>query len=519
MKTFLSLLCLLLFVDPIFGESRVIPLDKAIDFSQKNATIGYIEIGDKSQSISQSTYLYVKSALDHYRKEKPLFILLKLNTPGGQVFAAQKICDALKEIDLQDNIPVVAFIDNWAISAGAMIAFSCRFITTTEDASMGAAEPIIVGEGGKTETASEKVNSAIRTSFANYAKYFGRSPEIAKAMVYKEMLLVYRDDKVIELEEMKQVHSPPDILITKPGQLLTLDASELLKYKISDLLVPSIKHVPASAEEKASGSWPFSKELLSTVSPFSKLSQATVKKYQMDWRTNLFYFLTTPLVTSLLTMGLIVGFYLEFTTPGFGFFGSLGLFCLVLLILSSTSVEASSWLELILIASGILMLFADWTFLPTGGILSFFGGILFIAGFLALVVPGLTSTQFDFDTQTVNAAGEAALERLGWLSFSLIASLIIISLAGRFLSKQSKRFSFLVLTGNEQEGYTVRDERAFPSIGSFGTVTSTLRPTGKILVNGIYFDAISKHKLIEKGKSVIVVGIEGNCALVTLKED
>ena len=107
--------------------------------------VGYLIVEDHSSSINQGTWLYIKNALDYYKKTQPKFIILELNTPGGEVFAAQKISDALKEIDTQYNIPVVCFINNWAISAGAMLAYSCRFITVVKDASMGAAEPITIG--------------------------------------------------------------------------------------------------------------------------------------------------------------------------------------------------------------------------------------------------------------------------------------------------------------------------------------------------------------------------------------
>ena len=119
-------------------------------------TIGRIVVGDHSKEINQSTWLYVKKALDYYKKNKPLFVILELNTPGGEVFAAQNISDGLKELDTQFDIPVVAYIDNWAISAGAMLAYSCRYILVAKDGSMGAAEPVFNDGDGSLTTASEK---------------------------------------------------------------------------------------------------------------------------------------------------------------------------------------------------------------------------------------------------------------------------------------------------------------------------------------------------------------------------
>ena len=65
-------------------------------------TVGYIYVGDHENSISQSTWLYIKQALTYYKAHPPRFIILELDTPGGEVFAAQKISDALLD-DL--NVP------------------------------------------------------------------------------------------------------------------------------------------------------------------------------------------------------------------------------------------------------------------------------------------------------------------------------------------------------------------------------------------------------------------------------
>ena len=110
----------LAFTNPLSLEES---LERAIPIQQdQHHLVGYLHI-DRDRPIDQSTYLYVKFALEHYRKLGVSFILLDLNTPGGEVFASMKIADLLHKIDAQDHIPVVAFIDNWAISAGAMLAF------------------------------------------------------------------------------------------------------------------------------------------------------------------------------------------------------------------------------------------------------------------------------------------------------------------------------------------------------------------------------------------------------------
>lgn len=495
------------------------PLEKYIPMD-KSPTVGLITIGGHEQEINQSTWLYVKNALDYYKKHRPDFIILELNTPGGEVFAAQKISDALKEMDTQLNVPVVAFINNWAISAGAMLAYSCRFIAITKDASMGAAEPLTV-ESGKAEPASEKVNSAIRADFANRASFYGRNPHIAEAMVDKDIILVKRQGKIIKLDlesQMISTGNDPDILIKPKGKLLTLTSEQLMEFGVADIALAPAKLDPLTPEEEAQGKWPAEKNLLFTYPYFNKYSkQLTIDKYLPDWKEQFFAFLSNPIVSSLIFLGLILGFYLELSTPGFGAAGSLALTCLFLILLSSFANEAANWLELIFIVTGLLVILVEIFVLPTFGLLGFLGILLFIIGLFGLMLPGVESFHYDFDTQTLNAAGQAVFERLAWLCGALVVSLISMLLLGQYVTPKLGAFKRFVLVGNEQEGYVAVDknERNLPS-GTKGIALTPLKPSGKIIVNDTIYDAISYGGYIEKDSPIVVNRTEGSSVVVNL---
>jgi membrane-bound ClpP family serine protease len=485
--------------------------------TEKPNTIGWIAIKD-SAGINQSTWLHVKNALDYYKKHKPIFIVLELNTPGGEVFAAQKISDALKEFDIQYNVPVVTFINNWAISAGAMLAYSTRFITTAKDGSMGAAEPLMVESSGETKTASEKVNSALRADFANRANFFGRNPYIAEAMVDKDVILVFRDGKIIKLDHEDQIRrgeSNPDTIISTKGKLLTLNAEELIKYRVADaLVIPSQVPLISDAEEK-SGKWPAEKSLLFKLPFFSEIPNATIDAYRMDWKTQFFVLLANPVVSSILFLGLMLGFYIEISTPGFGVPGTIALFCLTLIVLSSFALEIANWLELILLLLGLAILLVELFILPTFGLLGFIGLLFFIAGLFGLMLPGLGSIDYEFDTKTWNAAGEAFLEKLGWLSGTILVALGVILFLARYITPKFAGFRRFVLSGNEQDGYIAGDNpEKLPQPGSKGIVEATLRPSGKIVINDMLYDAISSGGYIEKGESVIVEQLDGSVIVV-----
>lgn len=480
--------------------------------------IGHMIIDDRTSGINESTWLYVKKALDYFKTIKPIFVILELNTPGGEVFSAQKISDALKELDTQYNIPVVCYINNWAISAGAMLAYSCRFIVGVKDATMGAAEPVLMDTSGKMEAASEKVNSALRADFANRAAFFDRNPYIAEAMVDKDIILVQRHGRIYKLDSESQIKTSgpdPDVIISPKGKLLTLNSEQLLNYGIADIILPPAKTDLITDVEKEEGKWPASKMLLFQQPFFKGIPNATIDSYRMDWKTIFFVFLANPIVSSMLFLGLIVGLYLEINTPGFGFAGTLAATCLFLIILSSFSLELANWLELILLLVGLAIILIELFVLPTFGLLGFIGIIFFLIGLFGMMLPGIGNISFELDTHTWNAAGEAFFKRLGWLSGTLVLAFIIILFLARYVTPSLAGFSRFVLTGNEQSGYIAGDNpEELPQPGASGEAITTLRPAGKILVNDKIYDAITPGNFIEKGTSIIVIDLDGSVIVV-----
>lgn len=501
-------------------------LKKAINFNESGKnTIGLIRVDNKNSQISQATWIYVKSALEHYKKLKPSFIILELNTPGGEVFASQRISDALKEMDTQHDIPVVAFINNWAISAGAMLAYSCRFISVTKDASMGAAEPVFAGEGGKMETAPEKINSALRADFANRASFFDRNPDIAEAMVDKDIILVYRHGKVIRLDSEDKVRKKgptPDEVITSKGKLLTLNAEEMMRFGVADMkLKPSKREIITDAE-KTSGKWPASKMLLFQEPFFKQIPNAVVSEYQMDWKTRFLSLLSSPAVASLLFLGMMIGFYVEINSPGFGFPGSIGLMCLFCIILSSFALEVANTLELILLVVGVLFIALDLFLIPTFGILGIVGVVFFFMGLFGMMLPGIENVDFEFDTQTFNAAGEVFIQRLAWLCGSLVVAIIGMGLLGRYVLPAFSGFQPLILAGHEEtkeNGYIAgADPKSLPKPGTQGEVLATLRPAGKVMIGQEIYDAITPGGFIEKGEPIEVVKLDGSVIVVNKRK-
>lgn len=335
--------------------------------------IGYIQL-TKDHPIDQSTLLRFKLSLDHFKEQKVQSIIIDLDTPGGEVFSALKITQLLKKIQKEDHIPVIAYINNWAISAGAMLAYSCQIIGIAPGASMGAAEPILMDSQGHSEPASEKVNSALRAEFANLASTWNRNPDLAEAMVDKDIILVRRKGQIIRLDHEEQIRKDgrhPDQVISSRGKLLTLNAEQLKEFHVADFETSSIWDAPLLKE----------------------IPTKEVIQFE-HWKLDFYSFLTHPVVASLLSIGLMLGIYLEIQHPGLIAPLILASICFGFLMVSRFALETVHLLEIIALGSGIILLFLELFVFPTFGLGGVIALLLMLGGFISLMLPHFDSITF-----------------------------------------------------------------------------------------------------------------------------
>ena len=474
-----------------------------------HSTIGRLIINDRKSGISEATWIYVKAAIDRFIQEKPACVILELNTPGGEVFAAQRISHALRSLDTKHGIPVIAYVNNWAISAGAMLAYSCRYIVVAPDASMGAATPVFQTSEGM-EVAPEKVNSALRTDFANRASFFDRNPDIARAMVDSDVVLVRRGGKIMALVSEDEILKDPaakDEILSPKGKLLTLTAEQMRAYGVADWVIP--KEAAGTPDEDIDGVIPISETPFRTIPGFSAFSDVPVETFQMDMKTTLVSILASPVVSSILVFVAFVCFYIEMSAPGVSLPGIVGGIAVFLLLVGSFAQEAITWFEPLCIMIGLGVIALELTFFPTLGVLLVVGGALVFFGTVSLVIPGIESVRFE--GEALNAAGEYVLYRLGWLSGAFLLAVVVIVLLGRYLSLKTLRISGIILE-NEPPQLFIEPPRIAP--GDEAVVIAALRPAGKIEYKTRLFDAVSGSRYIEEGTRVRVIEVRGSDVFV-----
>ena len=96
--------------------------------------------------IDLATAVYAERAMLRARQEKTDLVLVELRTPGGELGAVLRICEAMLQRDVPhgEKIPVVAFINADAFSGGAYISMACGRIYIATGGNVGAATAVAV---------------------------------------------------------------------------------------------------------------------------------------------------------------------------------------------------------------------------------------------------------------------------------------------------------------------------------------------------------------------------------------
>lgn len=404
---------------------------------------------------------FVKRSIALAEQRKARAIILDVDTFGGRVDAATVIRDAL----LKTSVPVVAYVNRRAISAGALISYAADHIVFTSGASMGAATPIQM-QGGQAQAVGEKMVSYMRSEMRATAEANGRNGDVAEAMV----------DREIEVEG-----------VSEAGKLLTLATDKALEIGL------------ATAKHESLG------ELIGALG----LQKATQVTPQTNWAERVARFLTDPVVSGLLMSLGMLGLLIELYSPGFGFAGGLGLLCLMMFFGGHMVVDLAGWEEVIIFAFGVVLLGVEIFIIPGFGVV----GALGIAAIVASLVMSLLGTSVG-EAWSMGVFGNA----LGTVLLSVAGAVVAMFVIAKFLPK-SRFGRFLVLeTALASSGSTSEDGtpdflanpagwRAYN--GKRGIAQTDLRLAGKAMIEGQLVDVVSQHEYIKKGAPIRVIAVEG----------
>nr|WP_310735584.1 NfeD family protein [Cohnella herbarum] len=350
------------------------------------------------------------------------------------------------------TVPTVAYVSGKAASAGAYLALNAGGIAMAPGTTIGAAM-IVDGSGNAVE--NPKLVSFWSEEMASAAELNGRDANIAIGMV--------DPDRVVEMKAIGETK--------QKGQIISLSSEKALKVGYADKIAKTPEEVIA----------------------WKGLSDRTVVDLKPSFAEKVSTAVTSPGIATLLLIIGIAGVAIELLVPGFGIPGIIGLLSFGLYFFGQSIAGFAGMEALVVFLLGIALLVLE-VFIPSFGILGILG--------IVAIIFGITMGAYD----TGNA-----LRSLG------IASLVAAVIVAVFVYVFRKRGVWNRFILSEQlttdKGYVPQVSRE-KWIGQEGVATSMLRPSGIAEIEGQRLDVITSGELIEKGKSIRVVSVDGTRILV-----
>ena len=420
------------------------------------------------ENIAPAIWRQTKQAFAEANNLKADLILIHMNTYGGTVVDA----DSIRTRILNSKIPVVVFVDNNAASAGALISLACDRIYMRTGASLGAAT--VVNQTG--EKMPDKYQSYMRATMRATAESHGKDTIISgQDTTYRWK----RDPLIAEAMVDERVYIKG---VIDTGKILTFTPAEAMKNGYCEGICESVEEVLK----------------------LNQMENARIVEYKPTKLEIFLGFMVNPVVSGILIMLILGGIYFEMQAPGIGF--PLGVAVVsAVLYFSPLYLEglAANW-EILMFIVGLILIALEIFVVPGFGITGISGITLTFSG---LVLSLVKNVNFSFD----EVKGNDLLIALGTVFIGTIAGIgLAIYLSQKMFTADTGRFAHLSLhqTMRSEDGYVGVDPELLLLKGKNGMAITTLRPSGKINIDGQSYDAMAVSGMIDKGTNIVVVRVE-----------
>ncbi|MFF2887773.1 nodulation protein NfeD [Paenibacillus sp. NPDC057967] len=401
------------------------------------------------QTVEQGLLSFLERAFKEAQEAKAEHIVLVVNTLGGRVDSASDIGELIRT----SPIPTTAFVEAKAVSAGTYIALNANHIAMQPGSTIGAAAVV---DGSGTLMEDPKTISFWVGQMTEAAKLHGRDPNIAAAMVDKSVAVDMTD--TIGREK-------------KPGEILSLSASEAEKVGYSELTANSVEDVVK----------------------WLGLDNRAMIEINPSVAEEVARFLISPVVSTILLILGIAGIAIELLVPGFGAPGIIGLLCFGLFFFGSYVSGLAGMESMALFIIGIILMVIE-LFVPSFGIL----GLLGSASLIAAVVMSAPNPKTGFIS----------------LGVAVAAAAVIVALFARTNKGRGVWNKFILRDKlGTEEGYLSADVQN-SLVGKHGIALTTLRPSGTAQIGDRRVDVVTTGEFIDSGKPVVVTKAEGTWVVV-----
>lgn len=420
------------------------------------------------ENIAPAVWRQTKQAFAQADSLKADLFLIHMNTYGGTVVDA----DSIRTKILNSPIPVVVYIDNNAASAGALISIACDRIYMRSGASIGAAS--VVNQTG--QKLPDKYQSYMRSTMRSTAEAHGKDTIIAgQDTTYKWK----RDPLIAEGMVDERVFIPE---VKDTGKILTFTAMEAVQNGFCEGICKNVEEVLK----------------------MNNMEGARVVEYKPTTLERFIGFMVNPVVSGILIMLILGGIYFEMQSPGIGFALIVAIVAAVLYF-SPLYLEglAEHW-EILLFVIGLILIALEIFVVPGFGITGISGITL---AFTGLVLSLIKNVDFTFD----EVKGNDVVVALVTVLIGTIGGITLaVYLSQKIFTSRTGPFGHLALheVMSVSDGYVGVDTSLIALRGKKGTSITTLRPSGKISIDGKIYDAMTMSGMIEKGTPIVVTRVE-----------
>jgi membrane-bound serine protease (ClpP class) len=487
---------------PLFSQTSDVPPD-----SGGKAWIIPIQ-GDIEPSLTAFARREGRKAL----AEGAEYIVFEIDTFGGRVDSALQITSFITSIK---NARTIAWVNSGETSmgvswsAGAIIALACQDIYMASGTSIGAAAPVTVSPDGTTEAVGEKTVAAVRSQVAALAERNGHPIGLALAMVDMDVelweVLVDGETKALTLQELELLEKEKSeetvierrSLISPKGKLLSLTAGEAVRFGLARSLADdrdalfSAAGISAAAVEGAPGA-----------------------------ADGIISFLTSaPVQTLLIIIGLVM-IFLEINSPGFGIPGVVAIVVFITVFGSGIMLGKVGSPEILLFIIGIALLAVEIFLLPGFGIAGI-TGLLIIGVSLVLSMQDFVIPRFEWEWQFLGR--NIIVVCIGML-VAVVGIVVIALLAPKIHIFDALTLKARItgtangpLPGENAVTEDVTETGVYKAlIGKIGVAATTLRPSGRVEIDGEVYPVEADGSFVEEGRGVKVTRVRGNTIIVRL---
>ncbi|MHA6964941.1 NfeD family protein [Zobellella denitrificans] len=408
---------------------------------------------DIKGAIGPGTSDFIVTELQQAQLDRPAFLLLTMDTPGGLYSATRDIISAM----LESRLPVVVYVSPGgarAASAGTYILYASHVAVMAPGTHLGAATPVQIGPPGSTERPRDQAEDK--------EKEDDRPASDGGAMERKTL-----NDAVAYIKSLAQLRGRnADWAEQAVREAATLTASEALEQGVIELVAVDIPELLQALDGR---------EIRLHDKPYTFATTGLLaEQRQPDWRQRFIMIITNPNIAYLLMLVGMYGILLEFYSPGFGVAGVTGAICLLLALLALQMLPVST-AGLALLLLGLALMVGE-ALSPSFGILGGGGLVAFAIGSVLL---------FDTPDQAFRVAWPFVA---AFTLFSLTLVLVVVRLI-------------------------VKQRRAAPvsgtaaMVGEQGIALTPIDPTGTVLVQGERWQAHSRHP-IAPHQAIVVLAVE-----------